>query len=922
MKSVFKPAIVLMNQLIYPQKFVLLAIVLLIPLIIVMSQFIQSINYDIDFSSKEQAGLIFNAPLLNFLQGVQEHAALSSALLSGEESLRDDVIRSQNEIDLVMAEVDAADAQVGQLLAVSDLWDALKQEWDSLTAQVMTLTPEENLQLHQHLIDNTLALITVSGNNSNLILDPDLDSYYLMDVVINKMPLALRYVSQVTNNSISAAASGTLTVEDRTRLIILSGLLDSAIQATRTSFEYTFATTGSLREVLDDDVARSETAVENLLLLVDRRFVSLSISAQGAAANTTMVTLPPQDFYMAAEGAADTLFEMYDATSTALNNLLQARVDRFVAQRNFVVVVAVVALVVATYLFIGFYLAVRKTIAKLDEASMRMIRNNVEHEFTVDSKDELAQIAISFNNIATELVEARDRALEGNRAKSVFLANMSHELRTPLNAVIGYSELIEEECNDDGNEHYVPDLKKIQSAAKHLLALINDILDFSKIEAGKMELHLENIEVNRMVQDIISTVTPMVDKSNNVLEVDIDPQVGTMFGDLTKVRQVLFNLLSNANKFTERGLVSIAVRRQPVGNSDWMIFTVKDTGIGMTPEQISKLFKEFSQADSSTTRKYGGTGLGLAISRRFCQFMGGDIAVSSEVGKGSTFTVQLPTVVEKAQVIAVQHTADVEDKTIQPARNGTGRLVLVIDDDPSVRDLVKRSLEKEGFRVETVSNGKDGLRRARELQPSAITLDVMMPGMDGWAVLTALKADPQVSHIPVVMLTMVREKNMGYALGAADYLTKPIDRNQLVSVLQKYECSKEICKILVVEDDDATRDMICRTLLKEGWHVNYAINGRDAIDRINQINPSLILLDLMMPEMDGFEFLGELRKTEMWRSVPVLVVTALDLSPEERLQLSGQVNQILQKGAYDREELLAEVRRMVNELVQQTIIKV
>jgi DNA-binding response OmpR family regulator len=247
--------------------------------------------------------------------------------------------------------------------------------------------------------------------------------------------------------------------------------------------------------------------------------------------------------------------------------------------------------------------------------------------------------------------------------------------------------------------------------------------------------------------------------------------------------------------------------------------------------------------------------------------------------------------------------------------------VLVIDDDSAVRDLLKRFLEKEGFRVEVATNGKDGLRRAREIMPIAITLDVMMPGMDGWAVLTALKADTMLANIPVVMLTMARDKHMGYTLGASDYLTKPIEREVLVSTLKKYECNSENCRVLVIEDDDATREMVCRTLLKEGWRVNYATNGREGIEAMDRELPGLILLDMMMPEMDGFQFLNEIRKNAAWKDIPIIIVTALDLSPVERNQMSGQVKQILQKGAYSKDELLEEVRRTVTEVAQKTGIR-
>jgi CheY-like chemotaxis protein/anti-sigma regulatory factor (Ser/Thr protein kinase) len=375
-----------------------------------------------------------------------------------------------------------------------------------------------------------------------------------------------------------------------------------------------------------------------------------------------------------------------------------------------------------------------------------------------------------------------------------------------------------------------------------------------------------------------------------------------MRADLTKVRQALFNLLSNACKFTERGTVGLAVGREELDGQDWMVFSVSDTGIGMTPEQLAKLFEAFSQADAATTRRFGGTGLGLALSRRLCRMMGGDVTVESEAGRGSTFTIRLPVQVAEPAEEAVAAAAPAE----RPL-TGVGT-VLVIDDETAVRDLMQRFLSKEGFRVVTAPGGEEGLRRARELRPDAITLDVMMPGMDGWAVLSALKADPDVADIPVVMLTIVDDKNLGYALGAADYLTKPIDRERLVAVLRKY---RRDLPVLVVDDDAVLRQLLRRMLEPEGYAVVEAENGRVALERLREVSPSVILLDLMMPEMDGFEFAAEFRRHEAWRAIPIVVITARDLSREDHERLNGYVQKILQKGANGRDQLLAEVRELV-----------
>jgi signal transduction histidine kinase/CheY-like chemotaxis protein len=516
-----------------------------------------------------------------------------------------------------------------------------------------------------------------------------------------------------------------------------------------------------------------------------------------------------------------------------------------------------------------------------------------------------AQSVLAIHNarLFHEIQEKGEQLAAASQHKSQFLANMSHELRTPLNAIIGVTEMLLEDAHDLKRDDEVEPLDRVLRAGRHLLALINDILDLSKIEAGKMDLHLESFAVAPLVEDVAKTIASLAEKNDNRLVVNCLPAIGSMRADQIRVRQALLNLASNANKFTEHGTVTIDGRRTAEGGRDWITIAITDTGIGMTPEQMGRLFQEFVQADASTTRKYGGTGLGLAISRRFCQTMGGDITVASEAGRGSTFTIRLPAEVLGAQPIPIA-------RPDPPSRTSALTIaspdVLVVDDDPTVREMTARFLKREGFSVVTADGGREGLRLTRELHPAAVTLDVMMPDIDGWTVLAAIKGDPALADIPVILMTILDEKNRGYSLGAADYLVKPVDRERLGAVLRSI-VGHGGHRVLVVDDDDILRRSVLQALEKEGWKVSEADNGRVGLKRLGQSLPDVIVLDLMMPEMDGFEFLDELRRHAEWREIPVLVVTAKDLTEEDHRRFNGEVERILQKDAPTRDDMLRAV---------------
>ncbi len=498
-------------------------------------------------------------------------------------------------------------------------------------------------------------------------------------------------------------------------------------------------------------------------------------------------------------------------------------------------------------------------------------------------------------DVRATLEKLRVQALEASKAKSAFLANMSHELRTPLNAILGYSEMLTEELTDP---HAIEDARKIRAAGSHLMSLINTILDLSKIEAGRMELFMETLSVSMLVEEVETLARPLAEPNHNRFEVEVEEPVGRMVADQVKLRQVLLNLLSNAFKFTEGGLVRLVVRRVPVGGADQIVFRVEDDGCGIAAERLQAIFEEFEQGDPSTSRKYGGTGLGLAISRRFCRMMGGEIEVRSEEGKGSTFEVRLPA-------------NTTESANLAAGSGDTSSRVLVIDDDPGVRELMARTLAGSGYQVLTASTGEQGIRRAKSFRPHVITLDVMMPGMSGWDVLAALKEDPDLHAIPVVMVSMVDERRKGYALGATAYLTKPLDRSRLLEMVEAFQTDQKL-DVLVVDDDADVRELVRRTLERAGIDVREAIHGAAALQAIEGRIPDLVLLDLMMPELDGFGFLDAIGKNPRYDSMKVVILSAMDLDPAQRRLLEARVEAVLEKGSCSQEELLRLVRDRVS----------
>ena len=538
-----------------------------------------------------------------------------------------------------------------------------------------------------------------------------------------------------------------------------------------------------------------------------------------------------------------------------------------------------------------------RTLILNDIKKMNELADNADRNSSEEASVELMLVAFSrmsdeVNGLidarTSEMETARDEARDASDQKTKFFANMSHELRTPLNAILGYGEMLYEDCEDLGYDDLLPDLKKITSSGTHLLSLINNILDLSKIEAGKMELFVTSFEIENMVQTIKDVSEPLAAKNDNGFIINLDGAMGSMSQDETKLRQCLTNFLSNGFKFTKNGTVTLDVKSRMNGDVEFIDFAVIDTGAGMSPEGVAKVFEEYTQAERSTSANYGGTGLGLPISKKFAEMMGGDVVVTSEEGVGSVFTMSVP------RECPEYNEDEVESSVIN--LDDQDNLVVLVDDDVAMHDLIKRTISKLNLTLLGATNSEKGMELIREVKPKLILLDVLMPGRDGWSLLKECKTDQELKDIPVIMISQLNQSNLASSLGANDYLTKPIDRTHFINTLKRIlGADTQNQKVLVIDDDKDVRELLSRLLKDAGYRPIDARDGKEGLERTKD-EPALIILDLEMPRMDGFEFLDNyIKDVPEEKRAPVLVFSGKDLTDVQEDLLKERVIGLVKK---------------------------